>query len=481
MGTGAAYQATWNSLRQHQTPAWFSEAKFGFYTHWGVYSVPACGPNASWYAYNMYREGTPQYEHHVKHYGAPASFGYKDFIPAFTAAKFDPDEWAELFKQSGARFAGPVGEHHDGFCLWDTRLSQWSAARLGPRRDVVGQLEKAIRRQGMKFLVALHHAENWWFYPHWRREFDTADPRYAGLYGEAHDLDGPGSKSGFFDQSRPSRRFLETWLAKIAEAVELYRPDMLWFDFGLRGIPDWYKQQALAAYYNRSAAEGREVVVTYKTHDLPPNVAVLDLELGREGELTYHEWLTDTTVDDGEGWGYVRDAGYKPVTTLVHYLVDNVSRNGRLLLNVGPQPDGTIPGQAQAVLKGIGQWLAVNDEAIHATTPWAVDGEGPTRLAKAGAFSERQTPQYTARDIRFTSKADVLYAICLAWPGDSAPVLIESLKDLYPREIRSVTLLGHPGELDWRLTAEGLLVTTPPQKPCEHAFAFKITRGRPDL
>jgi alpha-L-fucosidase len=198
------YQPTWDSLRTHPTPQWFKNAKFGIYTHWGVYCVPAKGPNATWYPYNMYREGTAQWEYHVKTYGGSEKFGWKDFIPMFTADKFDPDEWAEAFAGSGARYAGPVGEHHDGFTMWDTLYNEWNATRMGPRTDVVGRLEKAIRKAGMRYLIALHHAENWWFYPHWRKEFDTSDPRYAGLYGEAHDLEGKVGK-GFFDQERPSK------------------------------------------------------------------------------------------------------------------------------------------------------------------------------------------------------------------------------------------------------------------------------------
>ena len=471
--TKTRYTPNWNSLAQHRTPQWFKDAKFGIYTHWGVYSVPACGPNATWYPYNMYREGTPQYEHHVRTYGHPSQFGYKDFIPQFTGERFDPDEWAELFRAAGAQFAGPVGEHHDGFCMWDTRLSEWNAARLGPRRDVVGELEKAIRRQSMRFMVALHHAENWWFYPHWRPEFDTADPRYAGLYGEPHNLDAaPGSD--FFDQQRPSRKFLEIWLAKTVEAIDRYGPDLLWFDFGLSHVPEAYKQAFLAHYYNQAEEHGQEVVVTYKHHDLPPNVAVVDLELGREKDLTYYEWITDTTVDDGEGWGYVRDTGYKPLATLIHYLVDNVSKNGYLLLNVGPRPGGTIPEPAVELLRGMGRWLAINGEAIYGTTPWAAYGEGPTQMDTGGSFNEKNSFHYTAQDVRFTVKGDALYAICLGWPGEQ--INVQSLHVLEPDEIASVRLLGVDRDLNWTLGPEGLAIQTPPERPGEHAFAFKIVR-----
>jgi len=467
------YQPSWNSLRTHITPQWFRDAKFGIYTHWGVYCVPACGPNATWYPYNMYREGTPQYEHHAKTFGPPSKFGYKDFIPMFTAEKFDPDEWAEIFRNSGAQYAGPVGEHHDGFCMWDSRYTEWSAARMGPKRDVVAELEKAIRKGGMKFLVALHHAENWWFYPHWRKEFDTSDPKYAGLYGEPHNLAGDVG-GGFFDQDKPSRAFLEQWKGKILEVIDNFRPDVLWFDFGLGFVQEQYRKEFLAYYYNKAMEWDREVVVTYKEHYLVPGSAVVDLELGRFGELTYHDWITDTTVDAGEGWGYLRETEYKSTCSLVHYLVDNVSKNGYLLLNIGPKPNGEIPEQAREVLKGMGQWLDVNGEAIYGTTPWLAYGEGPTEMKKSGAFCEKEEVTYTAQDIRFTSKDNVLYAICLGWPG--AEVKISTLKALFPREIQSVGMLGVDRPLEWSLQPDGLAIKPPASKPCEHAYVFKIVR-----
>ncbi|MDI7276433.1 MAG: alpha-L-fucosidase, partial [Anaerolineae bacterium] len=223
----SVYDQSWRSLRAHVTPQWFRDSKFGIYAHWGIYSVPACGRNGTWYPYFMYREGTPQHEYHVRTYGPVSQFGYKDFIPMFTAERFDPEEWADLFRKAGARFAGPVAEHHDGFAMWDSRLTEWNAARMGPKRDVVAQLERAIRRQGMRFLVALHHAENWWYFPHWRKEFDTSDPRHAGLYGELHNLEWPGNM--FVTQSReelwalqdrPSKAFLDQWLGKIQEVID---------------------------------------------------------------------------------------------------------------------------------------------------------------------------------------------------------------------------------------------------------------------
>jgi alpha-L-fucosidase len=470
------YEPTWDSLRTHLTPKWFQEVKFGIYTHWGVYSVPARGPNGTWYPYNMYREGTKQYEYHLQTYGPPSKFGYKEFIPMFTGEKFDPDEWAELFKKAGALFAGPVGEHHDGFAMWASRLTDWNAAKMGPKRDVVGALEKAVRRQGMRFMVALHHAENWWFFPHWQKEYDTADPQYAGLYGPPHNLETPVGPE-FFDQEKPSQAFLDKWLAKIQEVIDNYRPDLLWFDFGLRGVLEAYKREFLAYYYNKEKEWGKEVVVTYKWHDLAPGSAVIDLELGRMGELTYHDWITDTSVDDQGAWSYVQEAGFKSVSALVHNLVDNVSKNGYLLLNVGPKADGTIPAPAQERLLGMGQWLATNGEAIYGASPWLIYGEGPTKMAKTGYFSEQQEVTYTAQDIRYTAKENVLYATCLGWPGQQA--ILTSLKWLYPGEIESIQMLGSEQLLHWSLTQQGLEVETPAERPGDHAYVFKIVRKSP--
>ena len=479
---------TWNSLRRYSIPQWFRDAKFGIYTHWGIYSVPAYGPNATWYPHFMYRDGSPQFEYHCKTYGHPSQFGYKDFIPMFTAEKFDPDEWAELFRKAGAKFAGPVGEHHDGFALWETRFSEWNAARMGPHRDIVAELEKAIRRQNMHFLVALHHAENWWYFPHWQFEYDTSDARYAGLYGALHNQEWADQISAGREidpnwelqgelQDRPNQEFLDRWLAKTKEVIDKFHPDLLWFDYGIRWIQEHFKQEMLAYYYNQAHAHGQEVVLTYKWNHLVPGCGVLDVELGSFENLTYYDWITDTTVDDGHGWGYLKEPRYKTVDTLIHYLIDNVSKNGSLLLNVGPRPDGVISEQAKELLLGIGKWLDVNGEAIYGTTPWTTYGEGPTHMNKAGYFTENNQINYTAQDIRFTTKGQNLYAICLARPKDV--LTIQSLKLLYPSEIRSVYLLGSEAPVDWTLDAGGLNIHPPLQKPCDHAYVFKIVRRHP--
>ena len=230
-GEEKPYKPDWASLKTHPVPQWLREGKFGIYTHWGVYSVPAMGPNATWYANIVYWEpDSPERKHQEQTYGPLEKFGYKDFIPMFTGEKFDAEQWADLFQKAGARFAGPVAEHHDGFAMWDTKYSPWNAAKMGPKRDVVGELAKAIKKRNMKFVAAFHHAENWLYFPTFDKRYDCGDPRYSGLYGFIHEKN-----------ALPSKAFLDLWKGKIIEVIDKYDPDLVWFDNGLELITDSYK------------------------------------------------------------------------------------------------------------------------------------------------------------------------------------------------------------------------------------------------
>ena len=466
------YKPDWASLRKYPVPQWLRDGKFGVYTHWGVYAVPAY--QGVWYGSQVYNvPDSAERKYHEATFGPLEKFGYKDFIPMFTAEKFNAEEWADLFQKSGARFAGPVAEHHDGFSMWDSKVNPWNAAKMGPKRDVVGELAKAIKAHGMKFVTAFHHAENWHFFPTWDKRYDCGDSRYSGLYGVIHEKD-----------TAPTREFLDRWETKMIEVIDKYEPDFVWIDCGLRNMHERYKKDIIAYYYNKATAQKKEVLVTYKSHNLVPGVGLVDLELGQEDELTYHEWITDTTVDSGRAWGYVKGVGYKTLDNLIDNLVDRVSKNGYLLLNVGPKPDGTIPEEARELLLGIGKWLQVNGEAIYGTTPWIVAGEGPHKQPR-GQHNENDAVRYTAEDIRYTAKGDVLYATVLDWPGDK--ILIKSLAPqdvwfkLYASEIASITMLGDGQPLKWEMKEEGLLIDTPTTKPCDCAFVFKIVRKNPFL
>ena len=459
----APFDATWESLEKHDpAPEWFRDAKFGIYFHWGVYSVPAFG--SEWYPRNMHLKDQREYKHHVETWGDPAEFGYHDFVPMFKAEKFDADEWAELFAKAGARFAGPVAEHHDGFAMWASKQTPWNAGDKGPKRDITGELEKAIRARGMKFVTTFHHARNsqhkigetWTgHYPRvegWPTV--TEDPELRVLYGNI-----------------PRADFLEMWKGKLVEVIDNYRPDLIWFDSWFNEIPDEYQCAFLAHYFNRAAEWDKDVVVTYKQRDLPDTIGVEDLEKGRMDHLTELAWLTDDTISKGS-WCYTQDLRIKPASEVIHVFIDIVSKNGQLLLNISPMADGAIPATQRDVLLEMGKWLDVCGEAIYGTRPFATFGEGPTRLNKGGHFVG--TLQYTPEDIRFTRKGNVVYAICLGWPAKTFDIAALGRSQLQGGDVRSVSLLGSKAEVEWVQKDNVLRVTRPEEKPCDYAYAFKI-------
>jgi alpha-L-fucosidase len=466
--TQRTYEANWTSLTKHPYPEWFQDAKFGIYFHWGVYSVPAYGNE--WYPRWMYIDtlvwGTQFYEHHVKTYGKPDKFGYKDFIPMFKAEKFDADEWADLFSRSGAKFAGPVAEHADGFSMWDSRLNPWNAKNMGPKRDIVGELETAIRKKGMKFIATFHHQWEWGWYPTWDTLTDCYNPEYAGFYG-------PKTLPGAFDYTNPNPApgldWFQLWKNKTIEVISKYKPDMIWFDSRLSIIPDSIKRNLLAYYYNKGLLWNREVSMTYKVGELPVNSAILDIEKGALDDIQEYPWLTDASIDDAS-WCYNLNPKYKTSQRLIDYLITIVSKNGQLLLDIPPKPDGTIPDEVKSVLLDMGGWLAVNGEAIYGTRPWIRFGEGPTPDGK-GDFNDK-IPDYTPKDIRFTTKGDTLYCLVMAIPEDRK-IQIASLtgKNF---SMNYIELVGTSKKLKYIQNSEGIIVELPKTLPSGFALAIRI-------
>ncbi len=458
----------WDSLKGYRIPTWYEDAKFGIFLHWGVYSVPAFGNE--WYPREMYRDGTPEFAHHVATYGPQDMFGYKDFIPALRFDQYDPALYAALFKEAGATFVVPVAEHHDGFAMYDTALSPWNATRMGPKRDVVGELAEAVRDVGLVFGVSSHRAEHFWFFDNGRKfASDVQDPANAGLYGPAE----PGpADHGSCDQAPPTIAFMEDWLARTCELVDKYRPNMVWFDWWIQNKA-WqpFLQKFAAFYYNRGAQWGEGVAINYKHEAFPEGTAIFDVERGQLSGVRPLLWQNDTSVSKNS-WGYIEKHDYKSVGSLIGDLVDVVSKNGALLLNIGPKPDGSIPETEQRMLKEIGAWLRVNGEAIYGSRPHTVFGEGPTEVVE-GSFTDTKRSDYTAQDIRFTTKGGALFAILLGWAEE--PVVIHSLGTGGYNRVASVTLLGHDGKLEWSQNADGLTVTLPREKPCDWAYTLKIT------
>lgn len=468
-----AFEPTWESLAHFTIPTWYQDAKFGIFIHWGIFSVPAF--DNEWYSRNMYMQSSRAFEHHRQTYGEQTRFGYKDFIPQFRAEKFDPAEWASLFKEAGAKYVVPVAEHHDGFAMYDCALSHWTAARMGPKRDVIGELAAAARAQGLTFGLSSHRAEHWWFMNGGRQfDSDVQDPTYADFYGPAHP--GPNfDQPELFDsndwQPRPDGKFLEDWLRRSCELVDKYQPQLVYFDWWIRQIVFAPYLQRFAAYYYNQGIEG---VINYKQDSFPNGTAVFDMERGQPSDILPQTWQACTSMSKNS-WCHIADHDYKSFATLLHDLIDIVSKNGNLLLNIGPRSDGTIPEIEAGYLRDFGRWLAVNGEAIYGTRPFRIFGEGPTQHV-GGQFQDAHQPAFTARDIRFTTKGNTLYTMVLGWPADGE-VMIKTLGkasgfDLPP--IQKIQVLGVDAPVTWVCSTEGLRVRLPNVPPVEPAFVLKI-------
>ncbi|PKA99686.1 alpha-L-fucosidase [Flavobacteriaceae bacterium MAR_2009_75] len=484
------YKAEWKSLKQHQTPDWFLDAKFGIYCHWGPYSVPEF--KNEWYSHWMYvNKDNPEasngkasefYDHHVETYGKLNEFGYKDFIPMFKAEKFDASEWAELFQNAGAKFVGPVSEHADGFAMWDSDLTRWNAKNMGPRRDIMGELSKEIRKRDMKFIATYHRHWLLGWFPTWDETTDASNPEFADLYGpkmkkgdfqyppSTHDLDAGIEK--YYPMA--GEDFNKEWLARLKEIVDKYNPDLVWFDNKMDVIDESYRKEFLQYYYNQAAKKDQEVAVTYKFYDLAKGTAVLDLERSRMKEKKDFPWLTDDSID-WNSWSHIKNPNYKSVNRLVDFLVDVVSKNGAVLLNVTPKANGEIPQPVKERLLKMGQWLNVNGEAIYGTRPFKIYGEGETKVVE-GHLSEEKNPDNSAKDIRFTTKGHQLYAIALDWPKDNV-LKIKTLKKDNPylrKTIKKITLLGYDTALEFKESSSELSIVLPKKKMGDYAFVFKI-------
>ena len=464
------FEPNWESLGQHETPEWFENSVLGIYFHWGIYSVPAFG---CWGGRNMYQPegGTSEawghidktkykntYDYVKKVYGEPGTeFGYKDFIPMFKAEKWDPDEWAELFKESGADFAGPVAIHHDGFAMWDSEYIEYNSMNMGPKRDIVGEMLEAVRKQDMKTFASFHYYTNWFFFNPGRMlcpyKTDVNDEKYAGLYGPVRDVKGPWHKEPI------SEEFQKRWYNGVIEVIDRYSPDQLWFEIGFsdkKCIGENHVKAVLAHHFNTAAAQGKEVVVTRKSDDLPLSCSVLDIEAGELDEPQEVVWQTDISLGSNHSWAYSIDAVCRPVDELIHEIVDRKSNNGVTLLSVAPKADGALPPSQIEGLKEIGAWMKINKEALYGAKPAPFSKGGPD-VSKAGS-------------VRFTQKDNYVYAVDLEEP--KIPYVIPGVK---PVRDSKIFMLGSSKELPWRQDGKDVVIEKLPDPlPCEHAWSLKI-------
>jgi len=473
-----AYAADWESLSKHKaSPEWFQDAKLGIYFHWGVYSVPAYG--SEWYPRWMHVEKHNIYKHHMENYGHPSEFGYHDFVPMFKAENFDAEEWADLFQKAGARFAGPVAEHHDGFAMWDSEATPWNVVDMGPKKDITGELAAALKKRDMKLITTFHHAKQLQRYDSiatedhkayqfshfpWNKDMPTSsdDPELQKLYG-----------------NMPADVWLEEiWYAKLKEVIDQYQPDIIWFDYVLDKIPAEYRQKFSAYYLNEAEKWDKDVVIVRKQDDLPINFTVDDLEKSRKNRIGEEPWMTDETISKGS-WCYTDNLDIKTSPDVLHVLIDITSKNGVLLLNVSPMANGTIPDKQKKVLLDMGAWLDSYGEAIYETRPWYTFGEGPTKEPE-GHYKHHQEflkIKYSWKDVRYTTKGAVIYATLLGWPGAGSDINLTAFAaDNLPEalEVASVELLGKMDDIKWEVTEGGLSLRTPEKAPDEKAVVFKI-------
>ncbi len=465
----------WETIHR-QTPEWFRNAKFGLFFHWGPYSVPAY--KNEWYSRNMYAKKNAINRHHVETYGPLSEFGYKDFYPMMTGTKFDAEEWAELVERSGAKYAGPVTEHSDNFSMWDSQVNEINCVNYGPKRDIYGECAEAFRKRGIKLLATFHHQWLWGWFMSSDPDADVYDPANEKYYWKALPLE----TNRYAPYRLPDQEFNQMWLSKVNEVIDKYHPDVLYFDSRTNIIDEKYRYSMAKHLY-----EDPSTVLTYKQEDFPADVGVYDIECGRFEKAKDYAWQTDDRLEDNVTWCMVQNPKYKSAVRIIHQLCDIVSKNGNLLLNVGPYADGSFHPDAKKILFEIGDWLKINGEAIYDTRPYKTAAEGPTAVQDANYTVEMVNAQvnneegdagdinlgaFTAKDFRFTQKDGFLFAIAMGWPSDRT-LKIKTLKT-GTEHISSITLLGYNGPLEFCQNEEYLEVTLPEQKPCEHAYALKI-------
>lgn len=494
-GTGP-FKPNLESLKNNfEYPDWFMDAKFGLWIHWGAQSVPEIG--GGWYARHMYMEnvgkqawGKDAFEYHRRTFGHQSEFGYKDVCNAWKAKKYDADAIVSFFKDCGARYVSVTAVHHDNFDNFDSAYQPWNSVNIGPKRDIVGEFAQAARKHKLPLCITSHTARSWEWMINAFRSDNTGPKKGVPYDGNLTKADGEGTWWQGYDPADlygppPGKRTPELrqayelkWKRRMADLIEKYRPDMLYFDGRL---PLQQHGLDIAAYlYNSSLkwnnGKGQSVLSIKSGPIVKAHACVRDFEKGGSDRLEKYPWQTDTTMF--AGWFYKADGKqFHNAETIIEALADNVSKNGNLLLNVEIYPDGSMPDNRREVLEKVGAWLKLNGEAIYNTRPWKVFGEGTTKTA-SGHMKERtiESEPYTAKDIRFTTADRAIYAIVLDWPRNELVITsFAGKKANFAETIKEVNLIGSDKSLIWELKEDGLHIMPPAIKPCKYAFAFKVS------
>ncbi|GAC1701013.1 MAG: alpha-L-fucosidase [Candidatus Acidiferrum sp.] len=477
------FKGTRESLASWEVPAWFRDAKFGLWAHWGPQSAAEAG---DWYARNMYMQDSEQYKYHVAHYGHPSKFGFKDVVQTWKGEKFDAEYLIGLYKKAGAKYFVSMGVHHDNFDMWNSKHTRWNAANMGPKKDIVGLFKNAARKQGLRFGVSDHLwiSYKWFSVSHGSDKtgplagvpYDGVDPQNADLYHRYPEGDEVPYKLEWNENHIPEE-WKQQWFRRIKDLVDQHQPDLLYSDGGIQF--EQYGLGMVAHAYNVSAKlhGGRTEAVFASKHDSDCEVGtcVLDRERAVVDAIWPRPWQTDTCVGT---WHYKRGVQYKTPKRVIDMLVDIVSRNGNLLLNFPLPSSGMLDAEELNILDNITKWISVNGEGIYATRPWKIFGDGPNTPAPADKtvrFNESKRKDLTADDVRYTTKGKTLYAFVMGWPEKEAVIKTMALGGAQQvPKIQQVELLGFPGKVVWTQDEVALKVQLPKDKPSEHAFALKI-------
>lgn len=500
------FRPYWESLRAYRCPDWFRDAKFGIWAHWSPQCVPEQG---DWYARGMYIQGSPQYNYHVKTYGHPSQFGYKDICHIWRADNWNPEELIRRYQKAGAKYFVSLGNHHGNFDCWDSKYQPWNCVNVGPKQDIVGAWGKVARAHGLKYGITFHGTPGrvWKQFMPVRYGSDESGPLKGVPYdGVLTKADGKGKWWEGMDpreingrpheKDDPCPEFVENFMLRVQDLIDKYNPDLLYFDDACdwsfdRGAPSgrvlntWLgipelTPHIMAYYYNTYVHRNAgKLDAVFNIKNVPTAVLstlVRDFEMRQADVLEANPWQTDACIG---GWHYSRSIlenhQYRTPQAMTHLLIDVVSKNGNLLLNIPLPGHGRPDDDEFTFLDRFGAWMALNGEAIYSTRPWKIHGEGPTQGA-GGSLYSGPGRQFVAGDIRFTTKGDALYAIALAWPGDRRLVIksLASGSPHYRGEIAKIGLTGSESNLVWSRDADGVTISLPEKPPCDYAYVFKI-------
>jgi len=474
------YEATWESIAKHPVPKWFHDAKFGIFVVWGPYSIPAWRPGGRGYtehfAQFMYRNPAVYNPFMKKRFGAvPPEFGYKDICRMFEGKKFDPEAWADLFEKSGAKYVVQIGEFHAGFVMWDSELTDWCATKIGPMRDIVGEVGNAVRKRGMKYGVSTHRERHYWFFA--KKTFDGGEPHDA----IAEEIKQDPSATELYGPFQMSDAFMEDYSRRWEEIIEKYHPDFMWLD-AFASNQDWqwalwrkHCAGMIADYLNHAVERGQEVYFNNKGRkaNFPISCGARSMDNMQVNEFPTLKWQNPATMSTSYAFCEQEETGdwYRTPTELIQLLCDIVSKNGNLLLTVGPKGDGTIPERQKERFLAMGEWLKINGEAIYGTKPWIMFGESEGKVVQK---PKPHSVPIHEKDIRYTSKGQDVYVLSLSKP--TLPLHLTAAKGMTKEDIKEISLAGSGQKIEWSVTNEGIQIDGPAELKGEHVWVFKIER-----